>query len=65
MNVYIYSTDSTPIYNSYFGTSSAIFYMTSLRCLGSESRLIDCSYSPVAHTSCGAGEHAGVQCVGA
>lgn len=38
--------------------------MTSLGCLGSENRLIDCYYSSVAHLSCGDGRQAGVQCVG-
>ena len=51
-------------YNSFYGTSSAFSYMTSLGCSGSENRLIDCYYYPIAHTNCGQGQHAGVQCVG-
>lgn len=57
-------TDSSLRGSSYFGASNAIFYMTSLRCSGSEKRLTDCGYSSNALTSCGSGRHAGVACVG-
>ena len=57
-------TDSTSRGSSYFGASNAIFYMTSLRCSGSEERLTDCGYSSNALTYCGSGRQAGVTCVG-
>ena len=56
--------DSTYSTSSFYGASSAFSYMTSLRCSGSENRLIDCSYNPIAHTGCGQGQQVGVQCVG-
>ena len=49
---------------SFYGKSNVFSYMRNLGCSGSEHRLIDCSYTPVAHTYCGQGQHAGVQCVG-
>lgn len=49
---------------SYYGGTSGIFYLTSVRCSGSESRLVDCSYTALALASCGDGDYAGVQCLG-
>ena len=61
LNVY---TGSSVVYSSYYGASNGIAYMTSLGYWGSETRLVDCRYTSVAHTSCGYGGQAGVQCVG-
>ena len=52
------------MFGSFYGTSNSFSYMSGLGCSGSESRLIDCSYNPIAHTGCGQGQHVGVQCVG-
>jgi 3-mercaptopyruvate sulfurtransferase SseA len=57
-------TDSRVRSGSYFGASNAIFYVTSLRCSGSEKRLTDCDYNSNVLTYCGSGRHAGVACVG-
>ena len=49
---------------SFYGESNVFSYMRNLGCSGSENRLIDCSYISAAHTFCGQGQHAGVQCLG-
>lgn len=55
---------ATAIYNSFFGKPDGIFYITNVRCSGSESRLVDCSHSALALSACGDGEYAGVKCLG-
>lgn len=55
---------ATALYRSFFGKHDGIFYITNLRCSGSESRLTDCSHSMLALTSCGDGQYAGVKCLG-
>lgn len=55
-------TDAAAVTNSYYG-SSRFAYWTYVRCSGSEDRLIDCNYHPIAF-SCGQGDYAGVTCIG-
>ena len=58
------TSDAVYFQRSYFGGSPAIAILTSLRCSGSENRLVDCGYTPTAHTECGENGHAGVRCIG-
>ena len=55
--------DALPFTNAYFGEhSSPGTNLTNLRCYGSESRLIDCTYSNT--TTCSASNVVGVRCQG-
>ena len=53
--------DATARLNAYFGQGSGSILMTSVACTGSESRLIDCSYSS-STSGCNHYDDAGVQC---
>jgi hypothetical protein len=55
------NADATARSNAYFGQGSGSILMTYVGCTGSESRLIDCSYSSSTST-CSHAEDAGVQC---
>ena len=57
-------SDAAYFSGGFFGGSSVIAYLTSLRCSGMENRLVDCNYNSNALSSCGSGRHAGVSCVG-
>ena len=55
---------ATAIHNSFFGKHATTLHMTNFGCSGSERRLMDCSHSTYAVTSCGDGQYAGVRCLG-
>ena len=55
------SADAIAYYGAYFGQGSGPIHLDDVRCIGSESALIKCTYDP--HTSdCSHYEDAGVQC---
>jgi receptor-type tyrosine-protein phosphatase Q len=55
------NADAVPRYNAYFGQGSGSILMSLVGCTGSESRLIDCSYSS-SISGCSHYDDAGVQC---
>lgn len=57
---------STAVSYSFFGRSG-LLHMINVHCLGSEQKLIECTYSPFlasTHYYCDDGTHAGVKCIG-
>ena len=56
-----FCTDATARLNAYFGAGSGSILMNYVACSGSESRLIDCSYS-TSTSGCSHNDDAGVQC---
>jgi hypothetical protein len=61
---YTTSVGSSAVTRSFFGKSSGIFYMNSVRCSRGQSSLIECSHQALAATACGDGQYAGVRCIG-
>lgn len=59
--IHAHIADSIARSNAYFGQGSGSILMNNVGCTGSESRLIDCSYSS-STSSCSHSEDAGVQC---
>ena len=62
--IFAFLTGSSAIYNSFYGKARGLLYMTSVQCNGRESKLTECYNSPLALSSCGDGQYAGVQCLG-
>ena len=50
--------------SAYFGQGVGDIHMTYVRCIGTESRLLSCSYSTTSRYSCSHYEDAGVRCPG-
>ena len=55
------SADATAVLRAGFGAGSGPIYLDDLRCDGSESALVNCSYDSVT-TDCSHTEDAGVRC---
>ena len=49
---------------SYFGIRSSRTFLTNVNCYRSPSRILDCSYDPIAVVSCNQLANAGVVCIG-
>ena len=62
--IYFVFAGSMAVYHSFYGKSSGLLYMTSVYCTGTETKLKDCAYYPIALSSCGDIQHAGVKCSG-
>ena len=60
----VQSTGATAVPHSYFGKVDGIFYMRSVNCIGSETRLIDCAHFVDNPTVCTDGQFAGITCIG-
>ena len=57
-------TDAVAFSSAHFGTGAGPIHLDNVACSGSESNLIDCSYSSFVTCSRGHREDAGVRCQG-
>ena len=62
--IYFVFAGSMAVYSSFYGKSSGLLYMTNVRCTGTETKLKDCPYYPIALFACGDTQHTGVKCTG-
>ena len=58
--IIIYITDATAYSNAYFGQGTGAILLDNVACVGNESRLVDCLYSPI--HNCLHSEDAGASC---
>ena len=58
-----YFVDAVAFSNSHFGSGAGNIFLDDVRCTGSESHLINCTYDSVT-TDCSHSEDAGVRCQG-
>ena len=56
--------DAVSFSNAHFGTGAGLIHLDDVDCTGSESNLLDCSYSSNVHCTYGHSEDAGVRCQG-
>ena len=59
---YYHIADAIARSDAYYGQGSGSIFLTDVGCTGSESRLIDCSYSSYTD-GCSHSDDAGVQCL--
>jgi hypothetical protein len=60
--VFIIPVGAIGVGNAQFGEGSGPIFLDEVRCLGFESRLIECPANPVGNHDCSHMEDAGVQC---
>ena len=57
-------TGGTALSNAYYGQGTGAILMDDVRCVGTETRLWDCTTNGIGVHNCGHSEDASVQCVG-
>ena len=60
-HILLFCLDATALYNAYFGQGIIPVLLNDVSCLGSESRLLDCSYDSNT-TDCSHSDDAAVRC---
>ena len=59
-----YTTDGIAKLNSHYGASSGQIWLDDVACTSSNTKLLQCSSSPIGSHSCGHSDEAGVKCEG-
>ena len=66
-NIYLissYTTDGIARYNSYYGSGSGPIWLDDVACSSYNTKLLQCSSSPIGSHHCSNSDEAGVKCEG-
>ena len=59
-----YTTDGIPYYNSYYSAGSGEIWLDDVACASYNTKLLQCSSSPIGSHKCNHSDEAGVKCEG-